>query len=565
MRSLDDAAQSPYAIVESSRFDNALKDCANRDGTCVANPNHTEFALYNAAAEQLADVGNGLAYDSLGRTCAGRTCTTAYIARSSNTTECRDGAPSCSVASRITVRYSLSKIERNREILLSEESRNIGAIECGDGMALTGFTNGKADCFPLAIALVNSGGITANTTGSSNNATGSSNNTTAPSTNPCAGGTSPGNSSATATGPGGAANSNAVGGNTSSGATVSPIAGGGTMSASCGVATSTGGPATSTGNSTASSTGPASTGPSAAAPVAASTVGIGYAAASEIPSCSNSTGVIPVNATTREATPRPPQGSTTWNHWLQTFWWAGNGDIKNPRPCMNIAYQYDLYCHRRFAPLLSHPNNLICTDPGDGVGGDQPLLEFDTSTCTARYIGCRGNIGCLTPDSKILMADGIERRIDSLKAGDVVYNPKLGRGQRIKRITDGVERIPLVHVHLNNGSMIKVTQLHPMLTQTGLKLAKNLRLVDSLPMADGSMQRIRKIVAAHGFDGYVWNIELEGEPLIDHHVIIADGVQTGDLFLQENFALLKKQESLKVARDVNQKELILEHAFDDIR
>jgi hypothetical protein len=73
---------------------------------------------------------------------------------------------------------------------------------------------------------------------------------------------------------------------------------------------------------------------------------------------------------------------------------------------------------------------------------------------------------CFTGETRVLMADGVERRIDEIDVGDLVLSP---RGQ-VSRVI-GVEQPPLGNrlLYAFNGERPFVTAEHPVMTEEGWK------------------------------------------------------------------------------------------------
>lgn len=143
------------------------------------------------------------------------------------------------------------------------------------------------------------------------------------------------------------------------------------------------------------------------------------------------------------------------------------------------------------------------------------------------------------------MADGSLKKVSLLKEGDFVYNPLLKKAMPIKRITAGGEKHPIKIFRLK-GLSIEVTQMHPMLTKHGLRLAKDVQVGDLLPDKEGNWLAVESIEQKKlELGGLVWNFEIDTDSKDPkYHMVVADGVVTGDLFLQETLAFMEKDRSL---------------------
>ena len=68
----------------------------------------------------------------------------------------------------------------------------------------------------------------------------------------------------------------------------------------------------------------------------------------------------------------------------------------------------------------------------------------------------------------------------------------------------------------------------------GLKPASALKKGDRLPVAAGGFTEITKLTPQK-YEGLVYNFALPGDATKDH-LVVANGLVTGDLFLQEQLA-----------------------------
>ena len=162
----------------------------------------------------------------------------------------------------------------------------------------------------------------------------------------------------------------------------------------------------------------------------------------------------------------------------------------------------------------------------------------------------RDAVGCFARDTLIRLADGSDRRIDELRRGQLLINPLTGGVLQIKDIVAGPEKKRLYKVALANGKSVEVTELHPFLTDRGLKSAAALKTGDIILGSGASAkvmaekvvpEKVMKVTAIAGSEGrLVLNLRLVAESDVDgvvqverDHVILANGIATGDLNLQE--------------------------------
>ena len=122
---------------------------------------------------------------------------------------------------------------------------------------------------------------------------------------------------------------------------------------------------------------------------------------------------------------------------------------------------------------------------------------------------------CLAPDTKILMADGTEKAVFTVKVGDVVkaFDAKHTKGDLI---TAKVKTLMTTEnqktIALND---LKITALHKVVLESGRAVAaKDIKIGDKVLQADGKVITITKIekdstpitvynLGLDGADGYI--------------------------------------------------------------
>ena len=194
-----------------------------------------------------------------------------------------------------------------------------------------------------------------------------------------------------------------------------------------------------------------------------------------------------------------------------------------------------------------YPSRLVC----QYKKGGWRLVAFDPrNSCKKQDIGPRGGSGCFSSDTLIRTSWGQDISISQLRAGDHVWNPITEKSQTIKRVIRGPEKHPLLEITVGE-YQVNVTKNHPFLTDRGLLTARELRLGDKIPLS-GSSQKWEKILSlkpVNPVDHIVWNIELEGGASASDHFLLADGVVTGDLYLQKSLTkkshLVRQSPNLK--------------------
>ncbi|MBF0441974.1 MAG: hypothetical protein HQK54_08730, partial [Oligoflexales bacterium] len=159
---------------------------------------------------------------------------------------------------------------------------------------------------------------------------------------------------------------------------------------------------------------------------------------------------------------------------------------------------------------------------------------------------CRNMNGCFTGDTMVLMADGSQKRIEEIKESEMVYNPSTRKPSRVSRIIVGEERRDLYRINFGTGE-VTATYSHPFITSTGLKTAQNLRVGDQLADRDIGylvIKSIDKVTPPRGT--LVWNLLLDNTGGISstsfmEHTFVANGLASGDYFIQESNGYMKDE------------------------
>jgi hypothetical protein len=163
--------------------------------------------------------------------------------------------------------------------------------------------------------------------------------------------------------------------------------------------------------------------------------------------------------------------------------------------------------------------------------------------------------GCFSPETLVLMGDGkTSQRIDAIIQGDFVWNPVTKQPVRVSKVVQGPESKALFEIGYGP-YRTHVTEKHPMVVQksnTNLLHRTALRVEnDSLNATVKSASEVTLDDLVLGADGefhpvsvarqlplkanqIVINIEVAGATEATHdHLIVADGVITGDYFVQK--------------------------------
>ena len=158
-----------------------------------------------------------------------------------------------------------------------------------------------------------------------------------------------------------------------------------------------------------------------------------------------------------------------------------------------------------------------------------PLTQEICWTCAwIRYIGC------FDPDTDITLANKTSKKVKDISVGDEVWNPVTKRASKVKDILESVEKQGMVVIEAG-AFHLKVTQGHPVhVASKGNVVASALKVGDRLVTADGKEVAITKVeTLAPNSSQRVINFTLEGSESFDDHMLIANGLVSGDLFVQK--------------------------------
>lgn len=151
------------------------------------------------------------------------------------------------------------------------------------------------------------------------------------------------------------------------------------------------------------------------------------------------------------------------------------------------------------------------------------------SNCALTRYFVRGN-GCFSTKTRIQMADGESKSISKIVEGDWVWNPHYQLPVRVKKLVKGPERKPLYQVVIGK-KRLEVTEDHPFFTKRGWVQAANLKVGESVFGAGKGavVSKLTKMPYSGPQD--VINLELDTNIPMGH-VILAEGIPTGDLYSQ---------------------------------
>lgn len=159
---------------------------------------------------------------------------------------------------------------------------------------------------------------------------------------------------------------------------------------------------------------------------------------------------------------------------------------------------------------------------------------------------CRNLNGCFIGGTKILMADGSEKAIEDVKEADMVYNPTTRQASKVHKTVVGEEKRDLYEVVFDGGK-VTATFNHPFILKSGLTTAEKLSVGDLIIDKDLQTRRIESIKKIKPAEGtMVWNLLLanpDGTDSIDYanHTFVANGLSSGDFFVQQSAGFMTKE------------------------
>lgn len=163
------------------------------------------------------------------------------------------------------------------------------------------------------------------------------------------------------------------------------------------------------------------------------------------------------------------------------------------------------------------------------------LIDLANGNSTSCFIcgHVRKKKGCFPPEAELQLLSGASITAAEVSVGDVLLNPLTGKGLTVLQVIEGPEELPLIGIAYNGG-YVRVSQDHPILTDSGVKAARDVTTSDKLFDAAGTPREVSSVTELPVEEGQrVINFMLSTESNADSdHMILADGVVAGDLILQ---------------------------------
>lgn len=173
---------------------------------------------------------------------------------------------------------------------------------------------------------------------------------------------------------------------------------------------------------------------------------------------------------------------------------------------------FEVWCHRRGSTGLITPifpqANVICA--------------------------CVRITGCFHPDTNLTLSDGSVKKAKDVTVQDSLFNPVTGKSTKVLSVIESKEEHSLVEFGFDK-TKVTVSQGHAVLTESGkLVKAKDLKVGDMVMGADKKFHKVdhlKQLDVVSGQKVINFNLETDSRETNDH-MLLSDGVVTGDLFVQ---------------------------------
>jgi hypothetical protein len=167
------------------------------------------------------------------------------------------------------------------------------------------------------------------------------------------------------------------------------------------------------------------------------------------------------------------------------------------------------------------------------------------------------------------MADGRSKLVEDVIAGDLLWNPVKKAPTKVLQIVEGPEKRSLIKIATEDTS-ITTSQEHPIRvaitsenslvrvsaqskdlaepnSKWKVQQARDIKVGDSVQLSSGQTSRVTSVAEVPAEEGlYVINFILEGAADdADARMLVADGVVTGDLVVQQRLARQNKDSNSK--------------------
>ncbi|NEO75179.1 Hint domain-containing protein [Moorena sp. SIO4G3] len=154
---------------------------------------------------------------------------------------------------------------------------------------------------------------------------------------------------------------------------------------------------------------------------------------------------------------------------------------------------------------------------------------------------------CVAEGTQVTLYDGTTKPIEQIEPGDKVITNLQGKVKEIEGVLKGTEELPMVRLKTNFGHDLLLSQGHPVVTPSGVVLAKSLKVRGEV-VTDGGNATITQ-ASQESYGGYVYNLNVgprqEGN-CDDSSTFYANGIIIGDNQMQFKYNRLYKYTSSAV-------------------
>ena len=177
------------------------------------------------------------------------------------------------------------------------------------------------------------------------------------------------------------------------------------------------------------------------------------------------------------------------------------------------------------------------------AGKPFPLMSADGSVCTC---AC----SCVTADTEILIENLHPTRIDALRPLHSVFVPYSESKSAVieHMLMSMVENSPVHRITFDNGRQLLASPNHTLVKDNGLiDSVANMRIGTGILSATQETTNIVSNEVMKGFKGQFWNMVIAGQsPRAADHIILTNGVQSGDFLLQSSRDRIEREIDLRV-------------------
>lgn len=202
---------------------------------------------------------------------------------------------------------------------------------------------------------------------------------------------------------------------------------------------------------------------------------------------------------------------TIAREWNRTF----PESVKASNRIGRLFLQHDMLVQNQNAAIINAQAMVSDLEYNNGGGANEIL-------CADIHF----NWGCLAEGTKILMADGTEKEVQNIDAGESIINSK-GETVKVTNLITGTEEY-IYRTYTESGRLISASLLHPFAAERGDLLLRDFDGKTMLKVKNGDQYVYEAVINCYPekYAGNVYSLELEDTG--KEKSIIADGFVTYD-------------------------------------